>query len=153
MLFDDVAPYGFGTTVALPFDEALAQTRAALVAEGFGILAEIDVAATLRQKLGGDHAPYVILGACMAPLAGRAIAAEPNVGLLLPCNVIVRTGDAPGESVVAALDPVAALALTRNPALEPLARDVSARLHRALARITPLAAQPSAPEEVLEEIC
>lgn len=129
-------PYGISTTVPLPYDRAVERARETLGAEGFGILTEIDVAATLKKKLGVDFRPYVILGACNPPLAHQALAAERDIGLLLPCNVIVYEGDDPGTSVVAAMDPVAALALTGNDAVRPIAEDVRSRLSRALAHLT-----------------
>ena len=127
--------YGFGVTVPLPYRDAVERTREELAKEGFGVLTEIDVAATLKQKLDADFRPYVILGACNPPLAHRALTAEPEVGLLLPCNVIVYAGEDPGTSVVSAMDPQAALALTANPAVAPLAAEVGARLRRVLAGV------------------
>ena len=124
--------YGFGVTVPIAFDAAVERTRAALAAEGFGVLTEIDVAATLKRKLDVDFRPYVILVACNPPLAHRALTAERDIGLLLPCNVIVYAGDVPGTSVVAAMDPVAALALTGRDEIGHLAAEVRARLERAL---------------------
>ena len=124
--------YGISTTVPLDYDAAVARTKEALAAEGFGILSEIDVAATMKKKLDVDFRPYVILGACNPPLAHRALTAERDIGLLLPCNVIVYADDLPGRSVVAAMDPVEALQLTGNDALAPLAEDVKARLTRVL---------------------
>jgi uncharacterized protein (DUF302 family) len=127
--------YGFGVTVRLPYDDAVARTREALAAEGFGVLTEIDVRATLKKKLDAEFRPYVILGACNPPLAQRALTAELDIGLLLPCNVVVYQGDEPGTSVVAAMDPVEALALTGNEAIRPLATEVRTRLERALAAV------------------
>lgn len=127
--------YGFGTTVSMPYDRAVARTREALAAQGFGILTEIDVAATLQRKLGIEFRPYVILGACNPPLAHQALSAEIDIGLLLPCNVIVYAGDTPGTSVVAAMDPVAALGLADRPDILPLAQNVRTRLDAALATI------------------
>lgn len=124
--------YGIGTTVPLDYDRAVARTKEALAAEGFGVLSEIDVAATLKKKLDVEFRPYVILGACNPPLAHRALTAERDIGLLLPCNVVVYADDAPGRSVVAAMDPVEALQLTGNAAIRPLAEDVKARLTRVL---------------------
>ena len=128
-------PYGIGVTLPLDFTLAVEQTRAALAAEGFGVLTEIDVQATLRRKLDVDFRPYLILGACNPPLAHRALTAERDIGLLLPCNVIVYAGDTPGTSVVAAMDPVAALGLTGRDDIADLAAEVRARLERALASL------------------
>ena len=131
-MVEQTTRYGIGTTVALPYEQAVARTREALAAEGFGVLTEIDVRATLEKKLGVDFRPYVILGACNPPLAHQALTAERDIGLLLPCNVIVYAADEPGTSVVAALDPVEALQLTGNEAVRPLAEQVRARLERVL---------------------
>lgn len=128
--------YGISITVNLPFDRALARTRDALAGEGFGILTEIDVTGTLRKKLDVEFRPYVILGACNPPLAHRALSAELDIGLLLPCNVIVYAADNPDRTVVAALDPVAALSLTDNDAVKPLAQEVRVKLQRALASLS-----------------
>jgi uncharacterized protein (DUF302 family) len=128
-------PYGISTTVALPYEQAVERTREALAAEGFGVLTEIDVRATLKKKLDVDFRPYIILGACNPPLAHRALTAERDIGLLLPCNVIVYADDDPGRSVVAALDPVAALALSGNDGIGPLAVEVRERLERALGKV------------------
>ena len=120
------------TALRTSFDDAVRLTRDALAAQGFGVLCEIDVAATLKKKLDVDFRPYVILGACNPPLAQRALSAELEIGLLLPCNVVVHAADVPGQSVVAALDPVEALAISGNPALQPLAAEVRGRLIRVL---------------------
>ena len=124
--------YGFSVAVSAPYADAVAKTRAALAKEGFGVITEIDVTATLKEKLGVDFHPYVILGACNPSLAHRALTAERDIGLLLPCNVIVYTSDRPGVCVVAALDPVAMLGLVGRPEMEPLAYEVRANLERAL---------------------
>ena len=124
--------YGISENVALPYDEAVLATRDALAAEGFGVLTEIDVRATLSKKLDVEFRPYVILGACNPSLAHRALTAETSIGLLLPCNVIVHAGDAPDSSVVAVLDPEVQLGLTGRDDLRPLAADVKGRLVRAL---------------------
>jgi len=116
----------------LRYARAVERTREELAKEGFGVLSEIDVAATLKKKLDVDFRPYIILGACNPPLAHRALTAERDLGLLLPCNVIVYAGDKPGESVVAAMDPVRALALTGNDDIRPIAEDVRERLVRVL---------------------
>ncbi len=127
--------YGISTTVNLPYDAAVERTREALRAEGFGVLTEIDVRATLKQKLDVAFRPYIILGACNPPLAHQALTAERDIGLLLPCNVIVYAADEPGRSVVAAMDPVEALALSGNDGIRPLALEVRSRLERALTAI------------------
>lgn len=128
--------YGLSTTVPLPYDQALTRTREALASEGFGVLTEIDVAATLRKKLNVDFRPYMILGACNPPLAHRALQAELDIGLLLPCNVVVYASDDPSSSVVAALDPVEALSLSGNEAVRPIAEEVRDRLQRVLAEVS-----------------
>jgi uncharacterized protein (DUF302 family) len=125
-------PYGIGCTIDLDQSRALDLVKAELANEGFGILCEIDVAAVMQKKLNVDFRPYVILGACNPPLAYRALTAERDIGLLLPCNIIVYQDDDPGQTVVAAMDPVEALTLTDNPDIQPLAEDVRARLLRVL---------------------
>ena len=132
-------PYGIGTTVPVPYTKAVERTKEALAAEGFGVLSEIDVAATLHNKLGVDFRPYVILGACNPSLAHRALLAERDIGLLLPCNVVVYEADEPGHSVVTVLDPVAAMRLSGNDAIQPIAEDVKARLTRVLAALEQIA--------------
>ena len=127
--------YGFSADVAVPYDAAVQLTREALAASGFGVLTEIDVKATLKKKLDADFRPYVILGACNPPLAHRALSKELPIGLLLPCNVVVYAGEAPGTSVVAVLDPVVQLGVTGRTDLEPLAREVRDLLQQALERV------------------
>lgn len=127
--------YGIGATLDLPYDVAVERTREALAKEGFGVLTEIDVKATLKKKLDVDVLPYVILGACNPSLAHRALAAERDIGLLLPCNVIVYAAEEPGRSVVAAMDPLEALALTGNDSVRPIAEEARQRLERALATL------------------
>ena len=131
-MIEQTTRYGMSITVPLAYEQAVERAREALAAEGFGILAEMDIAATLRKKLDVEFRPYVILGACNPPLAHRALLAEPDIGLLLPCNVVVYAADEPGQSVVAAMDPVEALALTGNDAIRPIAEDVKGRLRRVL---------------------
>jgi uncharacterized protein (DUF302 family) len=123
--------YGMSVTVDLTYDEAVARAREELAKEGFGVLSEIDIAATLKKKLDVDFRPYIILGACNPPLAHRALTAERDLGLLLPCNVVVYTTD-DGRSVVAAMDPAAALELTGNDEVREIAHEVRARLERVL---------------------
>jgi uncharacterized protein (DUF302 family) len=131
-MLESTTRYGISTVVPLTFDQASVRVRQALAREGFGILTEIDVAGTLRKKLDVDFRPYIILGACNPPLAHRALQAELEIGLLLPCNVVVYAADQPGHTIVAALDPVEALSLSGNAAVQPIAMEVRARLQRAL---------------------
>ena len=128
----ETSRYGLGITVGLDFEHAVERVKEALATEGFGILCEIDVAATMKKKLDVDFRPYVILGACNPPLAHRALTAERDIGLLLPCNVIVYADDTPGHSVIAAIDPVVQLGVTGNDEMRPLAEEVKVRLIRAL---------------------
>lgn len=123
--------YGFGKTVTLSFDAAVEKTTQALQEEGFGVLTDIDVAATLKKKLGQDIPPYRILGACNPPLAHRALQADPSIGLLLPCNVVVRE-DVAGRVHVEFLDPNTLALLAQNPAVAELAGDVRQKLVRAM---------------------
>lgn len=127
--------YSFGTTVAAPYTEAIDRTKAALKEQGFGILTEIDVKATLKEKLDADFRPYAILGACNPPLAHRALSTDLGVGLLLPCNVVVYdNGD--GTTSVEALDPEAALGIVGdNVAVAEVAREAKARLLKAVAAL------------------
>ena len=136
--------YGVGTIVELEYPVAVDRVKQALADEGFGILCDIDVAATLQKKLGAEFRPYVILGACNPPLAHRALTEERDIGLLLPCNVVVYADDVPGRSVIAALDPVSALGLTGRADLRPLAEEVKARLTRALDAVERTAPVPAA---------
>ena len=134
-MVEQTTAYGIGTTVEQPFERAVELTKEELAREGFGVLAEIDIAGALQRKLGVDFPPYVIMGACNTPLAHRALQAEREIGLLLPCNVIVHAAEEEGRSVVAAMDPVAALSLTGNDAIVPLAEEVRERLQRVLAAV------------------
>ena len=127
--------YGLGVDVAQDYDAVVARTIDALRAEGFGVLTTIDVKQTLKQKLDREFRRYVILGACNPPLADRALHAELEIGLLLPCNVIVYERD-PGQSTVAAMAPLLALAMVGdNAPLLEVAREADARLRRALAAL------------------
>jgi len=123
-------PFALRCELAVPFAEAEARTRAALAREGFGVITEIDFRATMKKKLDVDFRPYVILGACDPRIAHQALQAELDIGLLLPCNVVVHAGDHPGASVVAALDPVAQLSLSGRDDVRPLAGQVRERLAR-----------------------
>lgn len=123
--------YGITTTLDQPFEQTLTAVREALAGQGFGILTEIDMAATMKAKLDVDIAPQVILGACNPPLAYRALQAEESIGLLLPCNVVVRAAGA-GRTTVEALDPQVMVAVTGNDELRTVADDATARLGAAL---------------------
>lgn len=123
--------YGFGKIVDMSVEQAETRVTATLKEKGFGILTRIDVAATLKQKLGADMPPYVILGACNPPLAHQVITAEPEVGLLLPCNVIVYQ-DASQQVHISAMDPAPVMRLIENVQVEPIARKVRALLQEAL---------------------
>jgi uncharacterized protein (DUF302 family) len=124
--------YGLSVEVALPYAQAVERIREELAKEGFGVLTEIDVKATLKKKLDVDFRPYVILGACNPPIAHQALTAERDIGLLLPCNVIVYASDEPDKSVIAAIDPIEQLKVTGNASIEPFAGEVRAKLERAL---------------------
>jgi len=123
--------YGFGKSVALSFDQALAKVTAELQKEGFGVLTEIDVAATLKKKLDHNIPPYRILGACNPAFAKRALTAEPSIGLLLPCNVVVRQ-DAAGTVQVEFLDPGMMGRMTDNPAVGSIGTEVREKLQRVM---------------------
>ena len=123
--------YAFGKPVTMGFDEAIAKVTAELQKEGFGVLTEIDVAATMKKKLGVDMPRYRILGACNPPYARRAIVAEPSIGLLLPCNVVVRE-DAGGAVQVEFLDPGMMGQMTDHPDVAALGREVREKLLRVM---------------------
>lgn len=126
--------YGFGKAVGLPFEQALQRVTAELQKEGFGVLTDIDVAATLKKKLGADLPPYRILGACNPALAHQAITAEPSIGLLLPCNVVVREDDQKRVHVEF-MDPSSVMNLVGRADVARLAGEVRAKLQRVLGSI------------------
>jgi uncharacterized protein (DUF302 family) len=127
--------YGLKKIVNASVDDADVRVREALKKEGFGVLTEIDVKSTLKQKLDVDFRPYRILGACNPPLAHRALTEEADIGLLLPCNVVVYEGEEAGTAVVSILDPVLQLGVAGRDDMRPLAEDVRARMERVLAEV------------------
>ena len=126
--------YGFGKTVSLTFEPALARVTEELQKQGFGVLTEIDVKATMKKKLDVEMRPYRILGACNPTLAHRALTADPQIGLLLPCNVVVREDDS-GKVRVEFMDPGAVLDLVNKPEVASLASEVKQRLERVMAAL------------------
>src|SRR6478736_10305906 len=131
--------YTYTAVVPASWEEVVARTKAALAAQGFGVLSEINIRNTFAAKLGEDAAEavgdYVILGACNPHLASRALAAEPELGALLPCNVVVRRGPGAAETTVDAIDPQTMVQLSASPAVREVADDAGARLRAALAQL------------------
>ena len=127
--------YGFSTQLHIPFQEAIGKVTEAMKREGFGVLTDIDVQSTLKSKLNLDMRPYRILGACNPPFAHRAIMAEPDIGLLLPCNVLVREEE-DGSITISFMDPEAVLELVGKPEMKEIAMEVKARLVRAKDSLT-----------------
>lgn len=127
--------YTFRATISLPVEQARARVEAALKAEGFGVLSEIDVAATLQSKLGIVRLPYLILGACNPQLAHAALEVEPSIGALLPCNVVLRQAEDAGQTIVEILDPEAALAIAASEQVASIAAEAAVRLRRVLAAV------------------
>lgn len=125
--------YTFGVVLDGSVAEVRPRVEAALRAEGFGVITEIDVQATLRTKLGIERAPYLILGACNPPLANRAIEADPSIGALLPCNVVLRENR--GKTIVEAMNPMAALGVVEGETVQAVAEEATARLQRAIATL------------------
>ena len=125
--------YAFGKTVNMSYEKAIEAVTQALAKEGFGVLTEIDVAATLKKKLGIDRAPYKILGACNPQFAHRALEVEPQIGALLPCNVVVRVDG--GKTIVEFMDPDAVLQLVGRPEVGTIAAEVRQRLQRVMAAL------------------
>jgi len=123
--------YYFSKTVDLPFDQAIVRVTDELKKEGFGVLTEIDVQATLKRKLGVDFRNYRILGACNPPFAYQALQAEPEIGLMLPCNVVVQDGK-DGQTVVSAIDPLASMQAVENDSLGEVAGQVKAKLQKVI---------------------
>ena len=128
--------YTFGTKIPEPIDKVRPRVEAALRTEGFGVLTEIDVAATLKAKLGVERRPYLILGACNPSLAHAALQADPSIGALLPCNVVLRE-DEPGITAIEVLDPVVALSIAGKPSIAPIASEARERLSRVVAALEP----------------
>jgi len=121
---------GFIVRLKTDFDTAIQRVTDALKAEGFGVLTEIDVKATLKKKMDVDFRPYKILGACNPPLAHRALTADSQIGLLLPCNVVVAQGEEEGVIDVSIVDPISMLGVVTNPDVEPVAKEARAKLER-----------------------
>jgi len=128
-----MSKYAFGKTVSMGFDQAVAAVTQALAKEGFGVLTEIDVQATLKKKLNLDRPPYKILGACNPQFAAKALDAEPQIGALLPCNVVVRVDG--GKTIVEFMDPDAVLQLVGRPEVGTIAAEVRQRLQRVMAAL------------------
>jgi uncharacterized protein (DUF302 family) len=126
--------YGNSITIDAPFTDTVQRVRDELKAEGFGVLTDIDITATMQAKLGEQMEDYVVLGVCNPPLAHKALAADRSIGLLLPCNVVVRAAD--NGTIIETLDPQTMVALTGNPELKPVADDAAARLDRVLSRLS-----------------
>lgn len=126
--------YGFGTTLNVPYEQAVEQVKDALKAEGFGVLSEINVKQTLKEKIGVEMSPYLILGACNPQLANRAITAEPEIGLLLPCNVLVRSEG--NQTRVDIADPEAMLSIVGKPELDAVAAEARERLQRVVTALS-----------------
>ncbi|MXN64478.1 DUF302 domain-containing protein [Stappia sp. GBMRC 2046] len=124
-------PYYHAVTTTTEFEQAVEAVKAALSRHGFGVLSEIDVADTLHKKIGETIPPYRILGACNPKMAHKALTSEPHIGVMLPCNVIVRRTDN-GETEIAAVDPVASMRAVQNPALASVAEEVRASLNQAI---------------------
>jgi len=129
-----MSAYGIKKQLRIPFDEAIRQVTESLKTEGFGILTDVDISGTIKTKLGKDMPRYRILGACNPALAFQALQVEPEVGLMMPCNVIVY--DDAGSTVVTAVDPTGTMAAGGNPAVMEVARTVRAKLEKALERLT-----------------
>jgi uncharacterized protein (DUF302 family) len=132
IMIEQRTQYGIAVSVRLPYDQAVGRIRVELAKEGFGVLTEIDVRATLKNKIGAEFRPYLIIGACNPAVAHQALTTEIDIGLLLPCNVIVYEADTPGETVIATMDPMQALDLAGNAAIRPVAEEARFHLVRAL---------------------
>lgn len=132
-MLQNICDYGRFVAVDGQPDQVIEAAKAALKEEGFGVLCEIDVAKTLKEKIGAEVPPYVILGACNPQFANTSLQADPNLGLLLPCNLIVRQAE--GSTIVGAIDASKMLSVVGNPALDPVAREVNERLGRVLDKL------------------
>ena len=129
------SPYTFAAIVSQPIEAVRARVETALRDEGFGVLTEIDVAATLKAKLDLERSPYLILGACNPGLANRALEIDPSIGALLPCNVVLRQSDEGSGTIVEIMDPVAALGIATSDGIVPIAAEAAERLRRVLAAV------------------
>lgn len=130
------ATYTFRASVAQPIDDLRPRVEAALKDEGFGVLTEIDMAATLKAKLGIERPPYLILGACNPRLANQALDVDPSIGALLPCNVVLRQSEDTSATIVEIMDPIMALGITGSADIAPIAAEAEERLRRVLDAIT-----------------
>jgi uncharacterized protein (DUF302 family) len=130
-----MSKYAFGKTVNMSYEKAIEAVTQALAKEGFGVLTEIDVQATLKKKLNLERPPYKILGACNPQFAAKALEAEPQIGALLPCNVVVRRGKDAGSTTVEAIDPQTMVQLSGTAAVQEVADDAGTRLRAALAAL------------------
>ena len=137
-----MSTYGFATTLVEPFDDVVVKVREVLAEQGFGVLTEIDVESVMRNKLGEETGRYLILGACNPGLAFRGLSAEPSLGLLLPCNVIIRSPE-PGATIVEFVDPMLMVSMSGNESLEPVARDAAQRLGDAVTALNAIASTHS----------
>jgi uncharacterized protein (DUF302 family) len=143
---DTIKDYAYRVKVDLPYEEAVEKVTAALKEEGFGVLTQIDVRDTIKKRLGADFRRYVILGACNPPLAHRALTVELELGLMLPCNIIVYEDEERGGSFISIVDPISMLGVVENPELEPVAEEARSRLKRVAEALADKTAQDQAPE-------
>ncbi|MEJ2210089.1 MAG: DUF302 domain-containing protein [Anaerolineae bacterium] len=143
---DTIKDYAYRLKVDVPYEEAVEKATAALKEEGFGVLTQIDVKDTMKKRLGADFRRYVILGACNPPLAHRALTVELELGLMLPCNIIVYEDEEGGGSFIAIVDPISMLGVVENPELQPVADEARTRLKRVAEALADKTTRGQAPE-------